>query len=468
MVLALVTMTGVVAQAQDKGTEFKFGGEMLQRFTYDNNFGFTNNNELQQQNWLQRDQFHVNAIASDKLQAYVDMLNYFVWGGASSVPTNPSPYGAGFGTPAAPGTAAGLYNSMQVYEAWLWWKVSDMFSLRTGRQAIDYGDGLVFSKNDWNANPYNVEGVMGRFSWDFLDLDVGGGVLSDLGVAAFPANSTDAETVFYGLYGSFKNLPDFLKKAELFVLQLNADTEGPTANYAPFAPSMVGTTPWDLTSYGIHVKGDTSMIDYRLDAVWQSGKQVNGTGTANVNFGGSMYDVEVGATWADFMKARLSLASHMDTGNDGSSATQNDHYQPLFFNQHDYAGHMGVFGFGNLTDIRIGLTLQPADDTSVGIQANLLSKTKTTDGVTLMCAAPFNAVASNSGCAFNPGAGEGAGGADSNLGTEIDVWATHDYGHGFSMMANAGFLSLGNYYKNAPGAAVGSAYELTAQAKYSF
>ena len=52
-------------------------------------------------------------------------------------------------------------------EAWFWWKLSDNTSLRSGRQSMDYGDGLVFSKNDWLGTPYNVDGIMARMSWDF-------------------------------------------------------------------------------------------------------------------------------------------------------------------------------------------------------------------------------------------------------------------------------------------------------------
>src|ERR1019366_9335466 len=88
-VLAIAALSSVIARAEDKGTEFKFGGEMREQFTYDNNPSFLNTGAINENDWTMRNQFHINAVSSDKLQAYVNLLHYSVWG--AGLPSNISP-----------------------------------------------------------------------------------------------------------------------------------------------------------------------------------------------------------------------------------------------------------------------------------------------------------------------------------------------------------------------------------------
>ena len=486
VLLAMVAISGGVARAEDKGTEFRFGGEIREQFNYDNNPSFLPSGAINENNWTMRNQFHVNAISSDKLQGYINLLHYAQWG--SGLPSNnPAEYSNanGYTTtgPAALGSpsngAVNSANALQVNEAWVWWKVSDMFSMRAGRQGLDYGDGLEFSRNDWLQTPYSTDALMGRFSWDFLDLDVGGGVLVNLGTpltaGGTTANTTPLQTDFYGIYGAFKNLPDFLKKADVFAVQLNSDNlSNLVTSFGPFAPSMNGSTQWNLTSYGAHVKGDVSQIDYRVDFVLQSGKQKNGAGAAgDLTYTTNMVDVEAGYSFPEFMRARVFVNYHMDSGQDLSQSTTNAQYQPLFYDQHTYGGNMDVFSWGNLTDIRFGLQLEPGEDNTVGVMASLLSRTQangayTNPGNAVNGAAGFGSYFALPTVGAQTAASQSAAGK--SLGTEIDLWAKHSYGHGFTMLGQLGFLSLGNYYNNSvqSGATPGTAYQFVAQAKYAF
>lgn len=80
-ILASIAVFGMFANAQDKGTEFKFGGEVMQRFDNNQaaNLGANGYNQTTS-SFLSRNQFHVNAISSDKLQAYFDFVHTAVWG----------------------------------------------------------------------------------------------------------------------------------------------------------------------------------------------------------------------------------------------------------------------------------------------------------------------------------------------------------------------------------------------------
>ncbi len=478
-VIAVLATVGGFAKADDKGTEFKFGGEVRQ--TYFNNQaanlsgGVSNGGgTTTTSSWADRNMFHVNAISSDKLQAYFNFVHTAVWGGALGVPTNTQPYANNPGGSIPNTTNVSVQNSLQVNEAWLWWKLSDNTSLRSGRQSMDYGDGLVFSKNDWLGTPYNADSIMGRMSWDFMDLDLGGGTLADVGTPSTGAG-TDAQLVFYGFYAQFKGLPDFLKTADLFVLQANVD-----AGTAPntFLPGYVaGGGNLGLTSIGLHVKGMYSIVDYRLDGVIQTGKEnTGGTVTQGISFGGNMIDAEVGANFPEFMKGRVFVNYHVDSGDNSSAAvrTSQNAYQPLFFDRHSYTGGMNMFGFGNLTNLRIGASLSPSEDTTFGLEVDMLSRTSTTalgsggfSATNWLSAAEGNMYGGVTGATGLATPLVATNGANSSLGTVYNIHATHNYGHGFSMLAQVGYLTLGNYFSSGS-LPTSNPMQFVGQAKYAF
>jgi hypothetical protein len=394
-------------------------------------------------------------------------LHTAVWGAANAVSTNNPAYTQN-PNGAAPNTAAvSGVNALQVSEAWLWWKMSDMASLRSGRQGIDYGDGLSFSKNDWLATPYNADAIMARMSWDFMDLDVGGGTLGNGGFAA-GASQTDTQVVFYGLYASMKSLPDVLKHADLFVLQANEDAG---VGASVFTPSVAGPGAggsFGLTTIGIHAKGEFSIVDYRLDFNYQTGAQKNvvAAGGQTVNYTADMIDTQVGVNFPEFMKGRFYVGYHTDTGDNSSTSagsTSQHQYQPLFYDRHQYAGQMDAIGFGNLTYIRLGVTGSPTEDTSVGLAADLLSRSSTSSGTASSATVWLQPTEGN---LFGT-APASVNGTSSDLGTQYKLWANHNYGHGFSMMGSLAYWSMGQYFKPA-GNNVGSPIQFLAQAKYAF
>jgi hypothetical protein len=475
-ILASVAVFGVFANAQDKGTEFKFGGEMLQRF--DNNQAANlgaGGSAATTSSFLSKNQFHVNAISSDKLQAYFDFLHTAVWGGATTIPSNNQPYSNGVTASTPNNGATSVQNALQVSEAWLWWKISDMASLRSGRQALSYGDGLVFSKNDWLATPYNAEGAMARLSWDFLDLDFGGGVLGDVGPGVVGGN-TDAQNIFYGLYASFKSMPDVLKTGELFVLQDNEDAAMGPSSFLPSLSTLGTGGSFGLTAIGIHLKGAASIVDYRLDGVYETGKQKAGLAQANdITYAANMIDAEVGANFPEFMKGRVALMYHRDTGDDSTDRTQQHQYQPLFYDRHAYGGMMNTVGFGNLSEIRVVAQLSPTEDTTFGVDLSLLNRTSAvnTSGsnyspTNWLTAAEGNMFGNASPAGQNQYGNAGnTNGSSTSLGTQYGLWAKHDYGHGFSMYAQLAYFSLGSYFTGS-GIQTTNPMQLVAQAKYQF
>jgi hypothetical protein len=493
-VLALVAISGAFANADDKGTEFKFGGQIRERFGWDQNPTFLSSNALSEQHWTQRNQFHVNAISGDKFQAYFNLLHTAVWGGSGQIPTNNPTIGANE-IPAG-SNASMQSNALQVQEAWLWWKITDMMSLRAGRMSSTYGDGFLISKNDWLDNPLNFEGAIARMSFDFMDLDFGGAVLAaggfSQGTTSNPSTAASAVTSaggntntnsmanVYAVYAAIKNLPEVVKTVDLAVIQLTGDTGvggtsgagngNPGLSFAPgFSAGNSGSTTagsYNLTTIGAHIKGDVAMIDYRADGAFQTGKQkgtiTNATGAtaSDVTFTANMIDVEAGINFPEIMKARFGVGYHQDTGNDSTDATANHAYQPLFYELHDTAGYMNFFGFGNLTDIYVKATVQPDEASTYGLMVNLASRSTTNAAYT-----PLSQAAA--GYYINPGTSVAANNTDKALGTEFDLFAKHDYGHGFNAYAQAGLLTLGQYFKQGT-YTVGTGYQFIGQIAYNF
>lgn len=468
--LALVTAASGYARAE--GTEFKWGGEVRQRYTLTNNATFSEGSSFTDSNWLQRNKLHVTAITSDKLQAHFSLLQANVWGSngfvgdaaytASTTTTFPT------GVPAAR-TAA---STLGVHEAWVWWKVTDSFSLKTGRMSGTKGNGLIWSENDWQANPYHKDGLYGNMTWDFMDLGLGGGKLADSGAASAKTQwsnvggtTTDSEVNYYALMLSFKELPDFLKNANVFALQINGDAGQGGGTFAPSVSAAGGS--WGLTTYGLGLGGDVSMIDYGVDVAMQNGKQKSVlAGGTDTTFEGTMFNLEVGANFPEFMKGRFHIGYHMDSGNDSTTTDKNKAYQPLFYDMHKYAGNADIWGFGNLTDITVGLALTPMEATTVGLDYHMLTRTTEKAAATELSNGFSNRfmVPTGTFSAATPTTN-----TEKGLGTEIDLWAKHDYGSGFSMLANISLVSLGNYYKPTGYNGVNtSAYQFAAQAQYNF
>ncbi len=458
-VVALVALSSM-AKAEDKASEFKFGGEIRQRYYWDYNPRFLNEKAPTEQHWEQRNQLHVSANSGDKLQAYFNLLHATVWGGTNSIPTSGGPYSQTSGVPNGAGVSSAADHSAQntfmVHEAWFLWKATDTMLLKSGRMSSTWGDGLVVSRNDWAAVPNNFDGLMGRFSWDFLDLDVGGGKLVDLGISTpntvtTSGDDTDKEIVFYGLNASIKNLPDFFKKLEFLYIHVNADGM-PARN--TFLPGYGVNKTYTFDHLGVHTKGEFAIVDYRLDAGMQQGKEKSTTDIAQT---GTMVDLDVAVNFPEMMKARFGAGYHMDSGDDTATLDKNEGYQPLFHDQHSYAGNMNIFGFGNLTSARVFASLSPMEDTTVGFAVHMLTRTSDKAGV--------NILGPNSGNFYYTSAV--AAGTDKALGTEYDLWAKHTYGNGLAMMVSISQFSPGSYLKPA-GVNVGDARQVMAQAQYNF
>lgn len=473
--LAVAGLAANAYAADGKSTDFKFGGSMSQTFNWNDNTNFSAGTTAatppwHESHWLQKNNFHVTAATSDKMMAYINFYNGMIWGASGS--NAGSPYassttlsgGPNFGT-------TGVYNfanSINVTEAWMWWKASDMLSFKTGRQAVQMGSGFTVSKNEMSATPYFFDAVMGRMSWDFLDLDFGGSKFFDQGLTTIPATSssnTDNEIVAYAVNAGIKALPDMFKKFDIYALAINGDQLAAASTalpgVTPFSTTTSANGAFNFMDIGAYIKMEFMMLDLGINYVTQTGKQKIGTSsaTADMNYSGSAMDVELGVNLPEFMKARIYGEYHQSSGDDPTTTATNEGYQPLFYDVDKYAVG-NIWGMSNLNNIKFGLSLSPSEETSFGVEYNMAARAVAKAGATP------TTVSSMFGNTFITPAAASA--TEAGLGSVISVWGKHNYGHGLSMMAGLDLISTGNYYKPTTGAAPGSAMGLKLGAMYNF
>lgn len=460
------------AIAEENSIKSKFGAEIRQRFYNNYNLTFKENNPVSESNWHHRNQVNATFTANERYVGYIDILHSAIWGGGANVPvtctsTDCGGYTTSAGSIGSASTAGtSTQNAVLVQEVYLNLKASDQFSVKSGRMSLEYGDGLIFSKNDFLAVPFNTDAFVTQFHWDNLKLDAGGGKLVENGLVnpmtptsnpqgtGVPgASNCDTEANFYFLYGAFSNLTENVKAADLYVVQIVSDS---ALGGGTFAPGMTNGGMFGLTHYGARVKGEVSSFDFRLEGGMQNGKQRNRTLGIDVNYSGYMLDTTAGMSFPDFMKSRIYVGYHQDSGNDSTSADKNTQYQHLFNNKNDFTGRMNVIDFGNLTLIRTGITLNPSDETSYGLEASLSSRTTERDNSTVQTRA-------GTGFFLTPSQ---TGNADKAAATEIDLWGSHNFGGGFSVLGQFGYMTLGSGFKT-PGAVYGSGIQLLLQGKFA-
>src|SRR5690606_20659827 len=126
--------------------------------------------------------------------------------------------------------------------------------IKAGRGALDLADGTVVAKNDWEQLPYTFEGVYGAYFTEWANIGL-------FGVKGMTDGGSDVapDVNFYGVSFDFKNLPEWLKMANLHVLQSKAT-------------ATVTNDKESVLRYGITLKGDSSGIDYRVTYAGQTGE----------------------------------------------------------------------------------------------------------------------------------------------------------------------------------------------------
>lgn len=312
----------------------------------------------------------------------------------------------------------------QVYGTWM---TSEDLSFKVGRQNYQIADGTLMGINDWEQNPYSFDGLLANYEAEFGKFQFFAFKYRDdmTGTSA----SADPEHNAYGINFDLKTMPEWLKGVNVHVVKDVQDAID--ASTAPANPPAIGDGK-DLLRYGLMAKFAFSIVDITAwyEANTGTYKNINAGTKTETDASQNLMAAEVGVGFANFMNSRVSVKYHKDSGTSATS-TKAETYDGYFTEKHCSVGCMDLFGFGNMTFIKVGWDFKPSDATEVGLAYWMLSQTEADSGAT----------------AGIHGAGLPAEQADKDdLGSEIDLWATHKYDGGLSTTLRLGYYTPGDVY----------------------
>lgn len=388
--IALIAVLGFTAQANAQA-EISHSGSFRLQYTVNDNVGMVETGSTH--DWEQRFRWGMDIKAGENVNAHVTLAHAAYWG------SNSDQYpGEGY----ADADGENQENTLVVNEAYANWMISDEVMARIGRGSFTMADGTVVSANDWEQIMKAFDGAMVTYDHEIARISAFGVRGASLQVPPAAGNDNGA---FTGLAFDFKSLPEWLKTAHLHYIMVKVDDA--------FAAGAE-----DSSRIGVTLGGDVAGVDYRATYAMNSGEQTAG-GAIDVE--GTMMDAEVGYRLPDVMNLRVSALYHMDSGDDNAADTENNTYRPFHYDRHNNAGLMDVLGWGNLTYMKAAVTVDPSEDTTVGLAYYMFSATEGDDATYGYAGQAAGAI-----LAATPG-------ADDDLGSEIDLWATKRYSNNFAI-----------------------------------
>lgn len=396
------------AQAQD--SEIKHNGEFRVRYYNDMTPSGVKDLPGNKSDIEGRMKLGVTMRKGEDLQAHITLLHGTIFGadkGGQATLTDPNSY-----------SVVNNNNSLLVNQAYGWWKAGEGFTLKAGRFNVEIGGGEFFSADNWKLVPITHEGFQVGFDTGFAMFNAY--LIKDKELAANPGMDSDPEQHNVILTGDLKNMPEAIKTANLTIV-----------NVARSETAAAGSA--NAQHIGVTVGGDVAGLTYKAVYGQQMGV-ASKTAAGETKLGGNMFDVTLGYGMPETMGLKFWVNYHQDSGDDNGADDTENQYQSLYYDSHKYGGAMDMFGWGNLTYWNLGAAIAPAEDMEVGLSLFGFSKTKENGGF---------GTNSNHRQTF-------AGLANkSDLGMELDVYATKKYGSSFQIDAHLGAFMPGAAFKDA-------------------
>ena len=295
----------------------------------------------------------MNFSRGEKFKGKISLIHAFNWGddGAANAAGE---FNAAAGTAASasghPNGIADQQNLLLVNEAWGWWGMSNSFSMAAGRGGITVADGKVISTNSDEVTPTAFEGLRLMYDHEMVGLTFYAIKVNDEdnGAGGGAGDFTnDPGTEFLGLSADIKGMPEVVKTLNVHVFQVNVDEVGATAGM-------------NLMSIGVAAGGNImGGLSYTANFETQSGDTT--TNAVETDLSGTMMDFSVKYAMPEMMGFWVRAGYHSDTGNDTTTATEAEGYNPLFYDRAANSGVMQVIEWGNLTSMNLGVGFTAMD-----------------------------------------------------------------------------------------------------------
>ena len=293
---------------------------------------------------------------------------------------------------------------LDVYEAFINYKISDQFEFLMGREALAYGDQLIIGSLDWAIPGRSFNLVKFRYNTGPYKYDAFFSKLSD----NLTANEKSDDANLAGLYLSRKKQGQLFKEFDFYVLNLNSKK----------ATNALGII--EVSTFGFRFKGAQNQIFYRLEAGLQNGK--------NVGDEAHQVDAEVGYNFGNFK----TTFNYINSGKN---------YRQLFPTAHKFLGFADILGRRNVTDYSLRLW-HKWDKLVSKLHVHSFQRTSDSDPVYTL---------GGTGAYGVPGDGS------KDVGLEVDLILTYNFKKHTGLQLGLTQFSPGKYFKNQAVADAGKA-----------
>ncbi len=327
------------------------------------------------------------------------------------------------------------------------------FSLKIGRQYLQYGEGRLVGNALWLNIPHTFDAVKLRYQDAFFGVDVFAANL--VYVRGDHFDQSNAQDTLSGAYADFPGLTK-LSVNELYLFSRNVSRGILTDNWTLVPAPFRFTAPQDTYTLGLRSKskpGAYGPWDYGIEAMWQIGDRAAvfpatplaaAKAAPRLNQTAWAFILQGGYTWNSPLKPRLALIMSCASGDQNPGDRDSQTFLNILPSNHGLYGMMDLSSLQNIIDYRASFTIKPSSTTSLAVDFHQQYLENNHDYWYNVAGVPRNtpgaAAGSGKGFGINPG-------YKSDLGQEADVIGGIALAKGVLLEAGLGHFFRGDYVR---------------------
>jgi hypothetical protein len=293
--------------------------------------------------WVeQRTNIKFTADFTDEVSAVIEMDHWNLWGRDNRA-------GSTLGSAQADSEGINLYQAyIELGEAW-----GSAVDLKIGRQEIMLGSEFLVGNQNTAGEFFGLsfDGITGTYNADTYTVTA---MAVKTVEADFGSGGNDRDTDLYGIYGSYTGREDMTIDA-----------------YWLFLRSGVAGDGNEVHTIGARVAGATGMVDYEVEAAFQTGEQDD-----TVDYEGIAVNAEVGYSFDTNLQPRVFVGFTHLSGDDEDQGFNR------LFSDWEYTEHLANANLVNVDIIRVGGSIQATEKIALAAVVTLFDTDDEDDGTT--------------------------------------------------------------------------------------
>ncbi len=289
--------------------------------------------------------------------------------------------------------------------------------IRLGRQELSYGSQRLLGTSDWSnvAQTFDAGKVMLEFEKQKLNIDIfGGGWEQD---DFYDGSANDRVGGYYVVYKGFRNYT-----IEQYVI--NRNTDGQTVSFG-----QVGNGEIEDYTIGGRVLG--KIADTAFDFEVEVAKQVGNSGALDAD--AQMAVAILGYTFAINWEPRLSFEFDYASGDGNRTDGKRQTFDNIHPTNHLFYGYMDFVSLQNINNYRLQIKADPTKNLNLQTDLHFIYLDSSKDNLYGANKAIKRATVV---------------GADTHVGSEIDLLAKYQVASFISTMVGYSHLFAGNFLKD--------------------